>query len=74
MTVQEGVLAWPFIPACDLVADYPTLTGQQRSEAVDAAVEWVWSHTGRQFGTRAVVLRPQTRSRGVSLEIGRAHV
>lgn len=59
--MQEGVLSWPFFPACDLTNDYPALTDPQRSQVVAQAVEWLWSRSGRQYGTRTITLRPQAK-------------
>lgn len=65
MTMQEGVLTWPFVQMCDLATITPTLTDAQQQQAVALAVEWLWSKSARRYGTRPVLLRPQTRSRGM---------
>lgn len=55
--MTEGPLTWPFYPACDMGA--LGLSPEQQTQVIAVAVEWLWANSGRQFGTRAVVYRPQ---------------
>ena len=64
MVVTEGPQLWPFFTMCDLTALTPAISSTQQQMAQDMAVEWLWSNTGRQFGTRATTYRPQSRGRG----------
>lgn len=60
MTLQEGPLAWPYLPLCDLAADPLGLTSAQQDTVIALAVEWMWSRSARRFGTRPVLFRPPT--------------
>lgn len=64
MWLSEGPLTWPYVTGvCDMTA--LGLTTAQQTMVVANAVEWMWAHSGRFYGTRAAVYRPQSRGRGV---------
>lgn len=56
MIVSTGALDWPFNARCDLVA--MKLDDEDQALAAQLATDWLWSLSGRRFGTRAVVDRP----------------
>lgn len=56
MLTTEGPLAWPLLPPDPPAGADPT----QWDSAQAAAVEWLWSASGRQFGTRSTTYRPAT--------------
>lgn len=58
MGMQEGTLTWPYVAACDPATEFPQLSPEQQAVAVRLAVEWMWSRSGRRYGTRPVVYRP----------------
>lgn len=57
MTASEGPLTWPIAPNCDAAS--LGITAPQWADAQARAVEWVWGLSGRFYGTRTCVLRPQ---------------
>jgi len=61
--MTEGPVQWAY--AADCTASSLGIPQPQFQQAIDRAVEWLWSRTGRRYGTRTVVYRPQTRARGV---------
>lgn len=54
MLINEDALAWPLLPAEAPAGADPELW----AEATAAALEWLWSASGRQFGTRLATYRP----------------
>lgn len=60
MTSTMGPLAWVYAP--EQTATDLGISQDEFDNAVAVAVDWLWSMTGRQFGTRTIIMRPQSRS------------
>lgn len=58
MIVGEGALSWPVTDAG--LAALTKISGEQIAAAETLATEWLYGLTGRRFGTRSVMDRPQT--------------
>lgn len=62
--LTEGTLTWPYTSGV-ADADLGQLSTALQAVAIQTAVEWMWGNSGRVYGTRAAVYRPQARGRGV---------